>query len=129
MLEFDNSEYTPQSPSTLEHVHLVYFHPHLPLEFCISDQYSGIAGIFAELSYRQPGEDFRVTVLELIKEVDVCVRVASFFQARQKRPTWLRRICINDLVEVVCYICQGETKCHKNSNNNLHSSKKKKKNL
>lgn len=57
-----------------------YFHPHSPLEFSISDQYSGIADVFAELPDWQPGEDFRITVLELIKEVDVGVRVASFLQ-------------------------------------------------
>lgn len=83
-----------------------YFHPHSPLEFGISDQYSGVAGVFAELSDWQPGEDFRITVLELIKEVDVCVRVASLLQVHQICPTRLGGICIDDLVEVVRYICQ-----------------------
>lgn len=85
-----------------------YFHPHSPLEFCISDQYSGTADVFAELSYWQPGEDFRITVLEFIQEVDVCVRVASFLQAHQICPARFGRICIDDLFEVVCYICQGK---------------------
>lgn len=94
-----------------------YFHPHSPLEFCISDQYSGIAGVFAELCDWQPGEDFRIALLELVKEVEVCVRVAPFLQAHQIRPTRLGGICIDDLVEVVRYICQGKTKCHQNSHN------------
>lgn len=99
--------HTPQSLNTVKQI--CYFHPHSPLEFCISDQYSGIAGVFAELSYWQPGEDFRVTVLELIKEAVVCVRVASFLQVHQISPARLGGLCIEDLVEVVCHICQGET--------------------
>lgn len=78
-----------------------------PPEFCISDQYSGIAGIFAELPYRQPGEDFRITVHELIQQVHVCVGAASFLQVHQIRPTRLRGICVDDLVEGERHICEG----------------------
>lgn len=103
---------------------IVFPPPHSPPELCVSDQYSGIADIFAELPYWYPGEDFRVTVLELIEEADVCVRVASFLQVCQIRPTRLGGVCIGDLVEVVRYIWQGETYCCQNGNDSSHSSTK-----
>lgn len=79
------------------------------LEFCISDQHPGIAGVFGVLSYWQPGEDFRVAVLELVEEAAVCVRVASLLQVHQVSQTRLRGLCAQDLVKVVRYVCQGET--------------------
>lgn len=91
---------------------IIYIHTHSPFEFCISDQDSGIAGIFAVLSYWQPGEHFGVTILELIKEADVCVRVASFLQVLQVSPTWLGGIWIDDLVKSVSDICKGKATCH-----------------
>lgn len=104
-----------QNPMTVTQIQ--YLHPHSPLQFCISDQDSGIAGVFAVLSNWQPGEDFRITVLELVEEVDVCVRVASFLQVHQIRPTRLGGICVDHLVEVVRYICEGKTQCCQNSQN------------
>lgn len=66
---------------------LLYLEPYSPPELCISHQYFGITGIFAELPYWQPGKDFRITVFELIEEVDVCVWVASFLQVLHVSPT------------------------------------------
>lgn len=87
-----------------------YLHLHSPLEFCISDQHSGIADVFAVLPHRQPGEDFRVTILEFVEEADVSVRVASFLHVHQICPTRLRGISFDDLVKTASYICQRETK-------------------
>lgn len=66
---------------------LKYFDPYSPLELCVSDQYLGITDIFTELSYWQPAENLRVTVLELIEEANVSVRVASFLQVHKICPT------------------------------------------
>lgn len=52
------------------------------------------------------------------------MRVASFLQVCQIRPTRLRGVCIDDLVEVVGYIWQGETYCCQNGNDSSHSSTK-----
>lgn len=53
---------------------------HLPLKFCISDQYFTIAHIFAVLSNWHLGEDFRVAVLQFVEETNISVQVASFLQ-------------------------------------------------
>lgn len=90
---------------------LQYLDPYSPPEFCISHQYFGITVIFAELPYWQPGKDFRITVLELIEEVDVCVWVASFLQVHHVSPTWLRGVCFDDQVEVASDICQRQARC------------------
>lgn len=79
--------------------------PHSPLQFCISDEHSGVSAVFAVLPDWHPGEDFSVTVLELIEKVDVCVRVASILQVSQACPTRLGRAGIDDLIETQSYIC------------------------
>lgn len=84
------------------------FESHSPLELCVPDQHSGVAGVFAELSYWHPAEDFGVKVLELVEEESICVRVASFLQFLEEGPTRLRAFCDNDLVEVGGDICQRE---------------------
>lgn len=88
---------------------------HIPFEFCVSDQYSCIVAVFAVLSDWQPGEDFRITVLEFVQEADVCVWVASLLQAHQICPTRLRRICFDNLVKTVSYICRRKARYHDNS--------------
>lgn len=72
---------------------------HSPFELCVSDQHSSIAGVFAELSYWHLAENLGVKVLELVEEAGICVRVASFLQFLEERPTRLGAFCDNDLVE------------------------------
>lgn len=59
----------------------------VPLQFCISDENSGIAAVFAVLPDWQPGKDLGVAILQPIEQADVCVRVSSLLQVPQVRPT------------------------------------------
>lgn len=58
-----------------------------PFQLSVSHQYSGVAAVFAVLPDGQLGEDGGITVLELVEEADVCVRIPSSLQVHQICPT------------------------------------------